>query len=336
MELDSRLSELSSNVKTIYFGGGTPSIIEPQEIESFIDLIKERSELEKNVEITLECNPEDLSALNLDYWHSAGVNRLSIGLQSFNTTALKTLNRAHSRTQAISGIEQARKAGFTNISIDLIYSIPGLQNTDLKADLDELKKLNPEHISCYQLTIEPRTALAHQINKNNIKEVDDESSREQFLLIHDVLTQKGYNHYEISNYSRPGFESKHNSAYWTREQYLGIGPSAHSFINDKRRWNVPNNVTYYKNINDQSLYVEEILDEKDLFNEMIMTGLRTSEGVDLNALKSILPALKMELLLQKIENWGTKGLAKIKDDNLVLTTSGWLISDALAVELFQV
>lgn len=336
MELINRLPELSTGLKTIYFGGGTPSIIKPQEVGSFIEQIKERIDLENGVEITLECNPEDLSESNLYKWHFAGINRLSIGVQTFNNTALKTLNRAHSRSQAITGINLARKVGFNNISIDLIYSIPDLQTSDLKADLYELLSLNPEHISCYQLTIEPRTALAYQIKKNQIIEVDDESSRQQFLLIHDVLTNNGYNHYEISNYAKPGYESKHNSAYWTREQYLGIGPSAHSFTKDKRRWNVSNNAAYIKNINDSSLYVEEEISNKDLFNEIIMTGLRTSKGIDLSAVKRIYPGMNMESLNQKIDHWKMEGLAIIKNDNLVLTSEGWLVSDGMAVELFQV
>ena len=336
MELINRLSELSSNVKTIYFGGGTPSIIKPEEIGSFIQLINERNEIEKDAEITLECNPEDLSESNLNNWYSAGINRLSIGVQSFNTKALKTLNRAHNRSQAIAGINLARKVGFNNISIDLIYSIPGLQMTELKSDIKQLLDLNPEHISCYQLTIEPRTALAHQIKKNNIIEVDDESSRQQFLLIHDEFTNKRYNHYEISNYAKPGFESKHNSAYWTREHYLGIGPSAHSFINGKRRWNVSNNASYIKNINEPSLFSEEIISDKDIFNEMILTGMRTSKGIDLTALKRISSDQSIELMMLKINHWKTEGLAKTKDDNLVLTPKGWLISDGLAVELFLV
>lgn len=336
MELINRLSELSNNVKTIYFGGGTPSIIKPEEIGIFIELIKERKEIEKNAEITLECNPEDLNESNLNKWHEAGINRLSIGVQSFNTSALEILNRAHSGSQAITGINLARKEGFNNISIDLIYSVPGLQINDLKTDLKQMIDLNPEHISCYQLTIEPRTVLAHQIKKKNIIEVDDESSREQFLLIHDEFTNKGYKHYEISNYAKTGFESKHNSAYWTREQYLGIGPSAHSFINDKRRWNVSNNAAYTKNINEPSLYVEEKISDKDLFNETIMTGLRTDKGIDLAALKIISTDLDIEKLKLKIEHWKTKGLAKMNNGNLVLTPHGWLVSDGLAVELFLV
>ena len=335
-ELINRLPELSNNVKTIYFGGGTPSILNPEEIRTFIELIKERKKIEIDAEITLECNPEDLNESNLNKWYLAGINRLSIGVQSFNPVALKILNRAHSKSQAITGIDLAQKTGFNNISIDLIFSIPGLQANDLKSDLKQLLDLNPEHISCYQLTIEPRTALAHQIKNNKFIELDDESSRQQFLLIHDVFTNQGYKHYEISNYAKPGFESKHNTAYWTRDQYLGIGPSAHSFINGNRRWNVSNNAAYIKNINDPSLYVEEILNDKDLFNEMIMTGLRTDKGINLSALKRISPNLNMEVLKLKTDRWKTEGLAKINNDKLVLTPDGWLISDGLAVELFQV
>ena len=183
MELINRLSELNSNIKTIYFGGGTPSIIKPEEIGTFIDLIRERNEIDRSAEITLECNPEDLNESNLNKWFSTGINRLSIGVQSFNSKALKTLNRAHSRSQAIAGVNLARKAGFNNISIDLIYAIPDLQIPELKADLKQLLDLNPEHISCYQLTIEPRTALAHLVKNNKITEVDDESSRQQFLMM---------------------------------------------------------------------------------------------------------------------------------------------------------
>jgi oxygen-independent coproporphyrinogen-3 oxidase len=336
MELINRLSELNAKLKTIYFGGGTPSILNPEEIGDFIKLIYDNKDVAKNAEITLECNPEDLNTKNLNNWLAIGINRLSIGIQTFNASALKTLNRAHTMDQAIAGLKLAREKGFNNISLDLIFAIPGMEIKDLEYDIEQLLSLNPEHISCYQLTIEPKTALAYQTKHNKIKLINEDNIRNQFLLIHDVLTASGYLHYEISNYAKPGFESKHNSAYWTRENYLGIGPSAHSFINDKRRWNISNNAKYIKYIDRADIFNEEKISAKDKFNELIMTGIRTSRGLDIAALTGILSASETKTFLSKIEKWKSDGLASVINDNLVLTTESWLISDMLAADLFWV
>jgi oxygen-independent coproporphyrinogen-3 oxidase len=336
MELINRLPELKTKVKTIYFGGGTPSILKPEEIKNFIKLVNDNKSVSRNAEITLECNPEDLNENNLKQWLTIGINRLSIGVQSFNEFALKTLNRAHTKDQAIKGIKLARELGFNNISLDLIFSIPGMEIKDLKFDINQLLDLDPDHISCYQLTIEPRTALAYQVKNNSIKLINDELSRDQFLLIHDAFTKKGYLHYEISNFAKPGYESKHNSAYWTRENYLGIGPSAHSFINNKRRWNVSNNAKYINNIESSAYFNEEELSSKDMFNELIMTGIRTKKGLKLATLTGILPASELKIFLSKINRWEANDLATIKNGKLVLTPKSWLISDMLATELFWV
>jgi oxygen-independent coproporphyrinogen-3 oxidase len=207
---------------------------------------------------------------------------------------------------------------------------------DLKFDINQLLDLDPDHISCYQLTIEPRTALAYQVKNNSIKLINDELSRDQFLLIHDAFTKKGYLHYEISNFAKPGYESKHNSAYWTRENYLGIGPSAHSFIKNKRRWNVSNNANYIKHFGPSAKFTEETISEKDKFNELVMTGIRTSKGLDIDVLTRILPPSESEVFISKINEWKIKGLASIKNRQLVLTVEAWLISDMLAAELFWV
>lgn len=337
VELINRLAKLKTEVKTVYFGGGTPSILNPVEIEGFINLVKKNIDLSTNAEITLECNPEDLNDYNLIHWRTIGINRLSIGVQSFNASALKTLNRAHTKKQAIAGIQLARKMGFDNISIDLIFAIPGMKKIDLKEDIEQLLELNPEHISCYQLTIEPRTALAYQAKKNKITIIDEEDNRNQFLLVHDVLTTNNhYHHYEISNYAKKGYESKHNSAYWTRENYLGIGPSAHSFINNKRRWNVANNAVYIKNINTFNYYSEEELTDIDRINELVMTGIRTIKGLDLVTLTKHLSGSELKNFISKTKQWKSNGLATGKDDKLVLTPEGWLISDMLAAQLFLV
>jgi oxygen-independent coproporphyrinogen-3 oxidase len=336
MELINRLPEINVKVNTIYFGGGTPSILNPEEIEDFIKLINKNKSVAKNAEITLECNPEDLNEKNLNQWLAIGINRLSIGIQSFNASALKTLNRAHTMEQAITGITLARKKGFNNISLDLIFAIPGMEIRDLEFDIEQLLRLNPEHISCYQLTIEPKTALAYQTKHNKIKLINEENIRNQFLLIHDILTATGYLHYEISNYAKPGFESKHNSAYWTRENYLGIGPSAHSFIDNKRRWNVSNNAKYIKYIDGAGIFNEEKISAKDKFNELVMTGLRTSSGLDIAELSGFLSASELKMFLSKIDQWKLDGLASVKNDKLVLTPDSWLISDMLAADLFWV
>jgi len=327
-ELKSRHREATEEIESIYFGGGTPSLLEPFEIKRFLKGIFEKYTISNNVEITLECNPEDLSPQKLSQWRALGINRLSIGVQTFNDQTTKWLNRSHNRSQAIRGINRAKAEGFKNISLDLIFALPGLNLIDLEADVEQLLDLNPNHISCYQLTLEPKTALAHQVKNGKIKLKNEEQTREAFLFLHQKLSDKGYRHYEISNYAIPGFESKHNSAYWTGEKYLGIGPSAHSFNGLTRRWNIANNAAYIKALSNNKIYFEtETLSENNRFNERIMTGLRNSNGIKLSDLSG--------KEIEKTIEWQKQELAYIDNNYFILTPKGWLVSDLIAVELFK-
>ncbi len=322
-------------LKSIYFGGGTPSILNKEEFKNLFLSINTHLNCDQIEEVTLECNPEDLSVEKLEFWKQEGVNRLSIGIQSFNDHLLETINRQHRSSDAISGIERARKAGFSNLSMDLIMGLPGSSKEILLNDIEKLLSLDPEHISAYQLSIEEKTALAHQVKTAKVKLLDEDEVNDQFLMLHKILVGKGYHHYEISNYAKRGFEAKHNSSYWSGESYLGIGPGAHSFDGKERRWNISNNRKYAKEVSiNGSCYDAEILSEKDRFNEIIMTSLRHEKGLDLETLKGLYPALFSEEIIELSNQWISKGWAIMSDNFLKLTIEGWLISDSLASELF--
>ena len=324
-------------IKSIYFGGGTPSILNNEEFKKLFAGIKSHLNCDLVEELTLECNPEDLSVEKLEFWKKEGVNRLSVGIQSFNDLLLETINRSHRSSDAISGIERARKAGFSNLSMDLIMGLPGSSREVLLDDIEKLLSLDPEHISAYQLSVEEKTALAHQVKTGKVKLLEEDEVNDQFLLLHKTLVEKGYRHYEISNYAKPGFEAKHNSSYWSGESYLGIGPGAHSFDGKERRWNISNNRKYAKEVSIQGFsYEGEMLTEKDRFNEMIMTSLRHEKGLDLDALKRLYPSLFSEEIADLSLQWISKGWAVMEGNILKLTVEGWLISDALSSELFAI
>ncbi len=323
-------------IETIYFGGGTPSILQPNELQDIITAIYRKFPVADHAEITLEANPDDISIQQLAHWKQIGINRLSIGIQSFYERDLVWMNRAHNAQQAAQSIQLSREAGIHNISADLIYGIPGLSDGEWHANVEKLIALKVPHISCYALTVEPSTALHYQIRKQQRADMDQEQQAKQFLLLMDWLTHNGYEHYEISNFSLPGHRSRHNSSYWLGKPYYGFGPAAHSFDGvHTRSWNVANNSRYIKALAADTIPREkEILTETQQLNEYIMTALRTTEGVDLghvehqfgnsykeNVLRSATTYLPARLLLQ--------------DNFLKLTREGKLFADGIAAGLFQ-
>lgn len=334
-EMRLRSSTWNKKITSIYFGGGTPSILEASEFSDLVKEIKRDFDLSELDEFTLECNPEDLTDEKLSTWKKCGVNRLSIGNQSFQDEILKKINRQHTSEEAKEGVKRARKYSFDSISMDVILGLPGLTNSLLEEDLEKLLKLNPEHISAYQLSIEEKTKLAHQLKKGWISIPSEEDINKQFILTHDFLVKNGYAHYEVSNYAKNGYRAKHNSSYWSGEEYLGIGPGAHSFNGEERRWNISNNNTYIKEINSDGAWFEtEELTEKDRFNERIMTSLRIKSGLDIKALREDYPNLFTKEIDEKVELWVQNKWATFEVGKVQLTMEGWLISDSLASDIF--
>lgn len=285
-ELRLQKDYLDEPIETIYFGGGTPSLLSTKEIESFLITIDEVFQVIKGVEITLEANPDDLNIDQLEGYRSVGINRLSIGIQSFNNHFLEGFNRAHDSLMALSSVRLAKEAGFANISVDLIFGLPDQSLGQLNEDLDQFLKLDIDHISIYGLTIEDKTVFGKWYQSGKLMPIDEELAAEQFELIMHKLIGAGFEQYEISNFARPGYRSKHNSSYWQGKKYLGIGPSAHSFNQKTRQFNIANNAGYIKALKSDTLaYESEVLSREDHINESILTQLRTREGVNLTRLK---------------------------------------------------
>lgn len=285
-ELLIRKRELpSSPIKSIYFGGGTPSLLSAQEIKVLLDQVKALFPIAEEVEVTLEINPDDNKEDYLAQIKEVGVNRLSIGVQSFFEEELKQMNRAHSAHEAYLLLEEVGDY-FNNFSLDLIYGMPLSSLSSWKKNIEIALSFSPPHISSYALTVEPKTLLNHQVESQKINLLSEENVVEQFNELVKELTLKGYDHYELSNFGKPGFYSINNSSYWQGKPYLGIGPSAHSFFEQQRSWNVSNNSQYIKSLKSNTLPIErEKLSLVDQYNEYIMTGLRTSGGVDLDNIK---------------------------------------------------
>ena len=337
-EIEIQHSYLSGKVvSTIYFGGGTPSLLELGEIELIITTIARLYTLSEQVEITLEANPDDLSMQYLKELHRLGINRLSIGIQSLNQQVLTWMNRAHTTKQALDSIEWSKDAGFDNINVDLIYGIP-LEGYSLEEDLASIMMLMPEHISAYNLTIEPTTVFGHQLKRGKLDEVSEEDAAQCFLTVMKELQSAGYLHYEISNFSLPGKQSRHNLGYWKGQAYLGIGPSAHSFDGqNSRQFNIANNPRYIKALmNNQVPFTREHLNAEQRINEMIMLGLRTSEGVNLQLQVDGLSLNLQQENTEYLETLLHDGFARIEKNNLILTDRGKLIADRIAEDLFVI
>jgi oxygen-independent coproporphyrinogen-3 oxidase len=322
-------------VNTIYFGGGTPSLLNEDELKLILDAIRDNFELNNTIEITLEANPDDLSESNLSYFKKLGINRLSIGIQSFHNPFLSFLHRTHSAEKAIEGIKNARKIGFNNISIDLIYAIPGESNEQWLADIDQALALSPEHISCYSLTIEEKTVFGKWAAAGKLKIVEDDIAAQHLELLMEKLEANGYEHYEISNFAKPGFHSKHNSSYWNSELYLGVGPSAHSYNGLTRQFNISNNHLYIKSIHQQQVpFEQETLSREDKINEYLLISLRTAKGANLLKLKTEFECDLIEKENAYINSLLAKNLALLENNTLRLTKKGKLVADKIASDLF--
>lgn len=334
-ELSMRKNELPGAVENIYFGGGTPSLLSESDLTSIFETIYAHYEVVEYPEITLEANPDDLDISYLQMLSGTKVNRLSIGVQSFFEEDLKLMNRAHNAGEAESSILLAKQF-FDNISIDLIYGIPEMSVERWQANLSKALELGIPHISSYALTVEPNTALKHFIDKEIIPPVDDDLAKLHFDILVDTLQNMGYENYEFSNFGKPGYFSQNNTAYWTGKFYLGIGPSAHSFVSSTRSWNINNNSKYIKALEAGELPAErEELSRTDRYNEYIMTRLRTQWGVDLKVVETEFGLNYAAYLMDHIQAFQQQGLLKLEGDFLKVTEDGKFLSDGIASELFM-
>jgi oxygen-independent coproporphyrinogen-3 oxidase len=333
-ELVLRKSEVDDVVETIYFGGGTPSVLSNEEIEFLIQTVYDHYKVMDRPEVTLEANPDDLSNHRIIQLSNSPINRLSIGIQSFFDEDLKLMNRAHNASEAEKCIQEATKY-FDNITIDLIYGIPGMDNDRWKANIQKALDFGLPHISSYALTVEPRTVLQKFIEKGVVSDVDDEQAQEQFYILVDMLEAHGFVNYETSNFGKPGFFSKNNTAYWLGITYVGVGPSAHSFDGKNRSWNIRNNPTYIKKITEDVLPMEiETLSQSDRYNEAVMTGLRTIWGVSLEKIEKEFGPDYLGYLNQQAQKYREQGLLQLVDGKLLTTKKGKFLVDGIASDLF--
>ena len=341
-ELQLRKDEFkNTTVETIYFGGGTPSLLTIDELRLLIDEVYKNYSVAENPEITLEANPDDLVSVRaqsrtiFEDYKNVGINRLSIGIQSFFEADLKLMNRAHNAEEGKNCLQEATTY-FKNISIDLIYGIPGLTNENWIKNIETVLSFNIPHISSYALTVEPKTALDTFIKKGLVKNVDDDLAQQQFHILIEKLEASGFVHYELSNFGKPDYFSKNNSAYWQGKPYLGIGPSAHSFNGNVRGWNVRNNSKYIKAIEQNMLPIEtEVLSITDKYNEYVMTGLRTVWGVSLEKVERDFGENYKIYLLEQAEKHFLEHLLYLDDGKLLVTKKGKFLCDGIASDLFM-
>ncbi|HLF64772.1 MAG TPA: radical SAM family heme chaperone HemW [Saprospiraceae bacterium] len=336
-ELRLRLDYLAgADIESIYFGGGTPSLLSAKEIENLLEAISSLYTVTSNAEITLEANPDDLTSDKV--WELKGtlVNRLSIGIQSFYDDELKYMNRAHTAKEGFAALERAKNAGFRSLTMDLIYGTPLLTEQRWIESLQRVADFGIPHLSAYQLTIEPKTVLAHQINKGISPAPNDEATVRQFEMLMDWAIDFEYEHYEISNLAKPGHRAVHNSNYWKGIPYLGIGPSAHSFNGREREWNIANNALYINGIaKGNARQGIETLTEKELYNEYMMTGLRTVEGVEIVKLSRYALHFQ-EHFMESVIPYLTQGKVRFTGGSWILTRTGKFLADRIASELFVV
>ncbi|MBU2018276.1 MAG: radical SAM family heme chaperone HemW [Bacteroidetes bacterium] len=332
-ELIQRKSEITEKIETIYLGGGTPSLLDKKQLKQLLETIQNNYSVIDAAELTLEANPDDILPEHLVIWKELGINRLSIGLQSFRPEDLKWMNRAHSAEEAKNCVPLAQKMGFKNLTIDLMYGLPNLSLQEWEQNIQTVIDFSIPHISAYCLTVEERTVLDKKVANGEIKPLSEEEQSEQFQMLTSKLLANGYEQYEISNFSKPGMHAKHNTAYWQGVPYIGIGPSAHSFDGNNRRFNVPNNAKYMNGIHSgQTIFEAEVLTSQNKFNEKLMTGLRTKWGVDLKELDTIhtiSDQFKNTLEDFINSNWVMKNKSRI-----LLTETGKLMADHISSSLF--
>lgn len=333
-EIVMRKNEVEDEVETIYFGGGTPSVLSATEINFLIDVVYQNYKVTENPEITLEANPDDLYLEKLQEFASSKINRLSIGVQSFFEDDLKIMNRAHNARQAQTCLEEVTKY-FDNISVDLIYGIPNMSNKKWIENIEIALSFGIPHISSYALTVEPKTALFKLIEKGEIEKPKDEVAENHFFILVQKLQEKGFIHYELSNFGKEGFFSKNNTSYWLGKKYIGIGPSAHSYNTTHRSWNIANNSIYIKEIQKGNFPTEvEELSLSNSYNEYIMTGLRTIWGISLERIKNDFGQQYYDYLIQSSAKLITNNLLEITEQTIKVTQKGKFLSDGIASELF--
>lgn len=336
-EVDQRHAYLHDRtVRSIYFGGGTPSILDASDIDRLIDKVARHFEIASDVEITLEANPDDLHKQKVSMLRHTGINRFSIGIQSFFEEDLRWMNRAHNADEAESAIKRVQDAGFENITADLIYGYPLLSDEKWKANMQRLLDYDIPHISSYAMTVEHKTALAHFIKQGKAKPMDESQSAAQMSMLIETLTTNGFEHYEISNFAKPGHYAKHNTNYWRGIHYLGIGPSAHSFDGKSRSWNIANNAKYIQYIGRGENKMEtELLSLEDRLNEYVMTSLRTMWGIDLPHVEQVFGSAACKHINDAAQRFIERHeMIAVDGQHLRLTTSGKLLADHIASELF--
>lgn len=324
-------------IESVYFGGGTPSVMTISQTRTLLGLISRQFELSDKAEITLEANPDDLNQEHLEQLRELGINRLSIGIQSFDDEVLQWMNRSHDALQAYNSVKLAQEAGFTNITVDMIYGIPGKEQDYWQSQLDQVLSLKVPHISAYALTVEKETVLDNWIRKGQADAPDEDASHIQFLMASEFLKEGGYEHYELSNYAKPGFKAVHNSAYWKSKPYLGLGPSAHSYDGESRQWNVSNNRLYQSAIEAGELNFErEDLSMADRLNERIMTSLRTREGLDLNTVDEEFGVDFRKHIMDEAQTMISEERLVLENDRLKIAQQQLFYSDGIAASLFYI
>lgn len=338
-EMQSRKAYLNGEkINTMYIGGGTPSLLSYSELYKLISTAQEEYNftLKDLSEFTIECNPEDLTLDYLQMLRELGCNRLSIGIQSFDDNVLKFMNRRHSSSRALRAVSDAKMVGFKNISIDIIFGVPDVEELTVIKDIETAISCNVNHISAYHLTIENKTVLGQLARKGQFAPISEELSDSHYHLVENMLTKAGYNHYEVSNYAKEGHEAIHNGNYWRGEKYIGFGPSAHSFDGVSRQWNISGNIRYIDLLGNSKEYFDyEELSPTDMYNEYIMTALRTSRGLSLNEIRNRWGASSVEYLLSEGKKLIDKGLLKIDGDRVYINSSDFLLSDSIISEIMN-
>ena len=325
----------TQKINSIYLGGGTPSILKDSLLEKIFIAINHNYILSENTEVTIECNPEDITKIKLENFKKLGINRISIGVQSFNNHDLIFLDRSHNAEQAINAIELCKEMNFENISIDLMYSLPNQNLSNWKENLNTALNLDIQHISCYSLTVKEKTKLQKQIKQNKVVVADDITSSEHFEILIEKCKSQGFSQYEISNFCKNNLYSKHNVSYWGNNSYLGIGPSAHSYNKKSRQWNVSNNRLYIHNLKKNKLIFEtEQLSNKDLYNEYIMKTLRTKWGSNINYIEKTHGIKFVKHLNKETNKWRESGHLYNDKNKILLTNKGKFISDSVISDLF--
>lgn len=323
-------------INSIYFGGGTPSLLSRSELDAILDTIHKHHSINPSAEVTFEANPDDVSSDKLTGWKTTGINRLSMGVQSFYEEDLRWMNRAHNASQALESIKLVQDAGFRNLTIDLIYGSPGLTDEKWQHNVEQAIGLSIPHLSCYALTVEPQTALASLISKKKSPPVETEDQARQFLLLMDWMREAGFEHYEISNFAKPGMHSRHNSSYWSGKSYIGLGPSAHSYDGNARQWNIANNTRYIQSMlaGNPAFEMEE-LSFRDRHNEFIMISLRKSEGINKTAFEQSFGHEQLIALKKSVRRHLNSGSVEENDQVYRLTKNGKLFADGIASDLFM-